>query len=67
MEDWETFSPRRARTRRDGMPMHTHEVRLEVPEGIGPELERQIREYVKMRELGEQLSETGMIDPTRLT
>lgn len=47
--------------------MHTQEVHLKVPEGIGPELEEQIREYVKMRELGEQLSDTGMIDPTMLT
>jgi hypothetical protein len=49
------------------MHMHGHEVHLEVPEGIEPELERQIREYVKMRELGEQLSGPGMIDPALLT
>lgn len=47
--------------------MHATEVHLEVPEGIEPELERQIREYVKMQELGEQLSDQGMIDPRLLT
>lgn len=47
--------------------MHTKEVHLEVPDAIEPKLERQIREYVKMRELGEQLGDAGMIDPTLLT
>lgn len=51
----------------DGMHMHATEVHLEVPEGIEPELERQIREYVKLQELGEQLGDEGMIDPTSLT
>lgn len=40
---------------------------LQVPENLEPELERQIRQYVRMRELGEQLSERGMLDPTTLT
>lgn len=50
-----------------GCTMHTTEVHLEVPEGIEPELERQIREYVQMRELGEHLNDVGMIDPALLT
>jgi hypothetical protein len=49
------------------MHMHGTEVHLEVPEGIEPELERQIREYVQMRELGDKLSGPGMIDPALLT
>lgn len=40
---------------------------LQVPENMEPELERQIRQYVRMRELGEQLSERGLLDPTSLT
>lgn len=46
--------------------MHATEVHLEVPEGIEPELERQIREYVKMRQLGDQLGDAGLIDPLAL-
>ncbi len=47
--------------------MHGNEVHLEVPDEMEPKLERQIREYVKMRELGEQLGDAGMLDPTLLT
>lgn len=40
---------------------------LQVPDSMEPELEHQIREYVRMRELGQQLSERGLLDPTSLT
>lgn len=50
-----------------GCTMDEHAVFLQVPDNLEPELERQIRDYVRMRELGEQLSEQGMLDPTRLT
>lgn len=47
--------------------MDEHAVFLQVPENLEPELEDQIRQYVRMRELGEQLSQQGMLDPTTLT
>jgi hypothetical protein len=47
--------------------MDEHAVFLQVPDNLEPELEDQIRDYVRMRELGEQLSQQGMLDPTRLT
>lgn len=50
-----------------GCEMDETPVFLQVPENFEPELERQLRQYVRMRELGEQLSEQGMLDPTSLT
>ncbi len=40
---------------------------LQVPDNLEPELEQQIRTYVRMREIGEQLAERGLLDPTTLT
>lgn len=42
-------------------------VRLKVPVDLEPELERQIREYNHMRELGEQFKGAGLMDPTQMT
>ncbi len=42
-------------------------VRLKVPTDLEPKLERQIREYNNMRELGEQFNRVGLMDPTQLT
>lgn len=50
-----------------GCPMDEHAVFLQVPDNLEPELEQQIRTYVRMRELGQQLSERGLLDPTSLT
>lgn len=55
------------RARRMGCRMDEMAVYLQVPDNLEPELEQQIRQYVRMRELGEQLSERGMLDPTSLT
>lgn len=52
---------------RMGCPMDEMSVFLQVPDNMEPELEHQIREYVRMRELGQQLSERGLLDPTSLT
>lgn len=50
-----------------GCPMDESAVFLQVPDNLEPELEQQIRTYVRMREIGEQLAERGLLDPTTLT
>lgn len=62
-----TVSPRRGEPGTlDGMHMQHTEVFLKVPGNLEPKLEQQIREYVQMRELGQQLGE-NTLDPTQLT
>lgn len=58
---------RRVRPAWMGCRMDEMSVFLQVPDNLEPELERQIKQYVRMRELGQQLSERGLLDPTSLT
>ena len=41
-------------------------VSLTVPLDLEPKLERQIKEYNHLRELGEQMNRAGLLDPTTL-